>query len=327
MKYLFNVKILLFSCLFYSFSAFSLSENDFPYNTIGRVGHCSATLLSERVALVSAHCLLQLSKDLKPDAYQFIIKGQSIDIQLAVLGTSDFALDSFRNPLVMKDWAFIILKENKYTKERMYLNLINKHFSSYDINRKEKELKNIVLESIGLDEDLRMIVEPCRVYNEKNSDIIYTTSRGQVGGYSGVLVDQNFNITALMSISAGYYSHDPLPSTAIKNIAIPVTDTMIKTYEIVDYLVKIKPTISVKDLYQTLSEVNYMVHDTNSSLIVVGINYDPEKNERTAILQPVKSLNLIDKLKDRRIKEEPRDSFLPLNNQQPKRPRIFRRIG
>lgn len=129
---------------------FCFDTTFFPYDNVGRVGLCSATLLSDRVAIVSAHCLLHNNKELKPGVSEFVLNGESIDIELAVLGTSDFAVDSMYNPLVLKDWAFIILKDNKYSKNRLHMNLSTNVFSSYLINKTAKRIKISSLNALGV---------------------------------------------------------------------------------------------------------------------------------------------------------------------------------
>ncbi len=324
MRCLFKVMVLVLSFFYCTTSTFSQSINFFQNDSVGRVGHCSASLLSERIALLSAHCLLHENKSLKPDAHEFIIGGKSIDIELAVLGSSVFALDTMYNPLVLKDWAFIILKPNTYTKNRFYMNLSNSYFSSYLINHRPKTLKVTSLNVTGLNEDLNQVSEVCNVYSSAKTDLLFTTCKSTVGGYSGGLFDNNFNLTAIMNISVGYYYKDPKLPTSIKSVAIPVTDSMIKTFQAVDLSVKMHPVVTTKNILSSLLGVNYL-DDTSSDLVVFNIKYDQKTDSREAVIKGLRSFKLVDKLNGS-FKGR---SFLeyddPIDDQGIKRRRIFRR--
>ncbi len=324
MKYLFKITVLVLSFFYCTTSTFSQSISFYQNDSVGRVGHCSAVLLSERIALLSAHCLLHENKSLKPDAHEFIIDGKSIDIEHAVLGSSVFALDTMYNPLVLKDWAFIILKPNTYTINRFYMNLSNSYFSSYLINHRPKTLKVSSLNVIGLNEDLNQVSEVCNVYNSSQTDLLFTTCKNLVGGYSGVIFDSNYNLTAIMNISVGYYYKDPKLPTSIKSVAIPVTDSMIKTYQAIELSVKRHPVVTTKNILSSLLGVNYL-DDTSSDLVVFNIKYDQKTDSKEAVIKALRSLKLINK-PNGRFKDRSFSEYVdPIDDPGIKRRRVFRR--
>ncbi len=301
----------LYIFLMWSLPSFALSENNFPYRTVGRVGSCSTILLSKRVALLSAHCLLDSKKNLKPEAHRFIIRGQPIDIELAVIGSLKVSEDNTDDRLIIKDWAFIILKESRFINDTVYLPLSDKYFSTSDTYQENKQKEIVSLHFLGLDEGSHLILESCKVYNKEGSDLLFTTCQETVGKNSGFLMVNGFTISALISMNVRDDELDSSWPPDVKSIAIPVSETMIKVYEIVDYLVKIQPSLTSQNLYSILTDTEYVEGVENLKLNVVSIEYDPQTGEPRALLQNLRPLKIIERATNRRIRHQSYEQTRP----------------
>ena len=81
---------------------------------------------------------------------------------------------------------------------------------------------------------------------------------------------------------------DPKLPTSIKSVAIPVTDSMIKTFQAVDLSVKMHPVVTTKNILSSLLGVNYL-DDTSSDLVVFNIKYDQKTDSREAVIKGLRS--------------------------------------
>lgn len=302
----------------YTSTLFCMDSMYFSYDNVGRVGLCSAVLLSDRVAIVSAHCLLHDNKTLKPGVSEFVLSNQSIDIELAVLGTSDFAQDSVYNPLVLKDWAFIILKDNKYSKNRLYMHLSTNVFSSYLINKAAKRIQISSLNALGVDEDLNTVSEVCNVFNKRETDLLFTTCRREIGAYSGVLFDDYFNVSSLLSVSSGYYANDRNIPKGVQTIAIPITDSMIQVFQNIDQSIRKRVGLTNKNVIDALLGLKIM-DESISGLTILNINRDSKTKQIQTVIKPLKSFRIVNRLNENVIRRHPFNNDRFLNDREPKR--------
>lgn len=217
------------------------SDLSFPNNLIGWIGGCSAGLISKRIVISSAHCLVQDQK-IKPEALYFLISDVKIPVETIVFRSSDISNDPDPNSTdIFNDWALIVLKKNKYTSS------IKSFLSLSSFNPQAPQAMSVY----GTDQQANKIKSKFVDIKNINS-LYYTNYSASSAKYSGLLLVGDSKLVGLLStvvnpenefmVEESFYARtpndptmqfDPTKQYAI-NVAIPVFDTMVIAFNAVE---------------------------------------------------------------------------------------------
>ena len=175
----------------YYYEQTSLDYNSFPFNTVGRVGSCTATLLSTRIAITSAHCLISrnlnvfdsISRNLR-----FYISNTYVNVESVVFGTTSIPTDPLAGER-SNDWAFLVLEPNVISPAVRFMPL-----SIYSA----KSFKADVIGMYNATEELA-VNQDVDIQYDNSKTFMFTNYNGIYGETSGVIVKDNSRIVGIMT--------------------------------------------------------------------------------------------------------------------------------
>ncbi len=266
-----------------------VQDEDFPLNTIGTVGSsCVATLLSDRIALTSSHCLIQENQTLKEDSMSFRINGTSIPVESVIARTSNFPTD-INNSELLNDWAFVVL-ESSVTGISNFMSLSPVKFQQIITEDDTQIIKSELpyeVGFVGLDGNSDRLMYDRSCYILKQESVLYNNCSSNEGGSGGSLfaiVDGSPKIVALMIAEKrqGYETSLQLEkyNNKFANIAIPVTESMVKTFDSLQNSLASVTDSSSLDVKAIIDGTDY-TDGTASEMIVRNVKESLPANTNT----------------------------------------------
>ena len=246
----------------YYYDQTSINLNSFPLNTIGRVGSCTATLLSPRIALTSAHCLISRNLNIFDSSsrnLKFFISNTYLDVETVVLGTTNIPAD----PLAAErsnDWAFLVLEPGVISTSVRFMPL-----SIFSVKSFKADTVGMydTTDELAYNQDVDFQYDDTKTF-------MFSNYVGSYGENSGVIIRDNARIVGLLTSDFESYDttgYGTRTSTYVVNVAIPVTNSMLQTYYRINSKVA-SVTATAGDIQRSLSTLRFS-DNTASTLVVV----------------------------------------------------------